>query len=355
MRKTLKISCILTALSAVYALALRWNSSLFERHRSMLGRLFATLGRMCAHVGFPVAEMAGIALLACTLALLISALVRSIVGRSPAPIISFAARLLCIALPAFGAFNLIWPVRMDGAARTAYERAYSINDLQLLIKALDTRLRADESGISFEGGHMKLSTNFDLTAQKVVAAYEAINLGTVAPPKAARYPEWLEHIHAVGIFIPFTGEAIISPNELDSALPFTMLHEAAHSLGAFREDEANLIAVRAGLQSDDADLRWSSAITAMRYALNTLRSLDEALFDAALDSISPSARRELDAMGTFTLPASAANAYITPTYGTVAAASAQENAYFARVKDTGAYDGVVYLLMNEGIDALTAD
>lgn len=352
MRRALKISCALTAGAALYALALRWNAALFERHRAMLRRLFAALGRMCAQFKFSGAEIAGIALLACAITMLASALVKSIARRSPAPIAGFAARFLCIALPAAGAFNLIWPVHMDTAARTAYERAYSIDDLQQLIRALDTRLRADETGINFEGGRMKLRMDFDLTAQKVAAAYEAAGWGTIAPPKAARYPEWLSRIHAVGIFIPFTGEAIISPDELDSALPFTMLHEAAHSLGAFREDEANMIALKVGLKSDDAELRWSSALTAMRYALNTLRSLDEDLFDTALDSISPAARRELDAMGTFTLPAGTANAYIAQFSGNAAAVSAQSRSYFARTESVGAYDGVVYLLLSEGDAAL---
>ena len=46
MRRALKISCVLTAGAALYALALRWNAALFERHRAMLRRLFAALGRM---------------------------------------------------------------------------------------------------------------------------------------------------------------------------------------------------------------------------------------------------------------------------------------------------------------------
>lgn len=82
MRRALKISCVLTAGAALYTLALRWNAALFERHRAMLGRLFAALGRMCAQFKFSVAEIAGIALFACAITMLASALVKSIARRS---------------------------------------------------------------------------------------------------------------------------------------------------------------------------------------------------------------------------------------------------------------------------------
>ena len=126
MRRALKISCVLTAGAALYALCAQVERrALFERHRAMLGRLFAALGRMCAQFKFSVAEIAGIAPLACAITMLASALVKSIAQRSPAPIAGFAARSLCIALPAVGAFNLIWPVHVDTAcARCLRASAY---------------------------------------------------------------------------------------------------------------------------------------------------------------------------------------------------------------------------------------
>ena len=219
--------------------------------------------------------------------------------------------------------------------------------------APNERTRADESVLSINDYSQAMSAEAHAQLpQRAAAAYSRAGMGDIAAPKPARWPEWMSYLRAAGMFIPFTGETIYDPREPDFILPFTMLHELAHASGVVHEDEANLLALRIGLSSGDAVLSRASALSALRYALMTLRELDEARFERACAQTSPQTLRDLNALG---MPVRGKNARLdalTPDHALPASSNARD--MFARKSGLGDYDGVIYLLLNQYGASLSA-
>lgn len=87
--------------------------------------------------------------------------------------------------------------------------------------------------------------------------------------KPARYPEWMRGLDIAGVFVPWTGEALVDADAPAGYLPFTCVHELMHLGGIADEGAANIAAWRAcmrrgGMYADSARL-W-----ALRYALGRL-------------------------------------------------------------------------------------
>ena len=60
--------------------------------------------------------------------------------------------------------------------------------------------------------------------------------------KAVRWPEWMRGLGISGLFAPWTGEALVSPELPVGLLPFTAVHELMHLRGIADEGSANLAA-----------------------------------------------------------------------------------------------------------------
>lgn len=106
-------------------------------------------------------------------------------------------------------------------------------------------------------------------------SYEMIS-GPFAPVKKTVRKNLLSRFGYSGIFIPFTGEAVVNVQEPDSALIFTMAHEMSHRLAIAPEDEANFIAFLVCRASTDRRANYSGYMIAYRYCLSALSSLDAA-------------------------------------------------------------------------------
>ena len=110
--------------------------------------------------------------------------------------------------------------------------------------------------------------------------------------KTANFPFWMRLMNISGIFIPVTGEILISPDAAPAALPFTIVHEKMHLRGIADEGEANIAAFRecraaGGEAADSADL-W-----ALGYGLRILKRKDAAAFARIDAQMQPHLRRAL--------------------------------------------------------------
>lgn len=110
--------------------------------------------------------------------------------------------------------------------------------------------------------------------------------------KTANFPFWMRLMNISGIFIPITGEILISPNAAPAALPFTIVHEKMHLRGIADEGEANIAAYRecraaGGEAADSADL-W-----ALGYGLRALKRKDAAACARIDAQMQPHLRRAL--------------------------------------------------------------
>ncbi len=99
------------------------------------------------------------------------------------------------------------------------------------------------------------------------------SIGDDSRVKTANFPFWMRLMNISGIFIPITGEILISPDAAPAALPFTIVHEKMHLRGIADEGEANIAAFRecraaSGEAADSADL-W-----ALGYGLRVLKRED---------------------------------------------------------------------------------
>jgi hypothetical protein len=73
-----------------------------------------------------------------------------------------------------------------------------------------------------------------------------------------------------GYLNPITGEAQTNGYINNYKTPVLILHEMSHQLGFAKENEANFIAVLAGMNHDDLYFQYSATIFALGYCLNDL-------------------------------------------------------------------------------------
>ena len=93
------------------------------------------------------------------------------------------------------------------------------------------------------------------------------------PAKQAAFPFWMDALNLAGFASFLTGEALISPELPDAAVPFVAVHESMHTLGHADEGQTNLAAWeeclrRGGVYADSARL-W-----ALKDSLALLRRTD---------------------------------------------------------------------------------
>ncbi len=106
-----------------------------------------------------------------------------------------------------------------------------------------------------------------------------------ASAKAVRYPEWMRKLHIAGIFVPFTGEALVDTTRSAVATPFTAAHELAHMMGIADEAAANYAAYVACTDYGGA-FAYSARLWALRYALARVENPGEVIraLDAGIQS-----------------------------------------------------------------------
>lgn len=90
-----------------------------------------------------------------------------------------------------------------------------------------------------------------------------------------------------GYFNPFTHEAQVNTAMPVFSSPFTYVHELAHQQGLGFEDEANFVAYVRLKGHHEAFYRYSSYLQTTSYFLQELRSIDDGLFTAFKNRLSP--------------------------------------------------------------------
>ena len=89
----------------------------------------------------------------------------------------------------------------------------------------------------------------------------------------------LSYAQITGLYSFFTGEANVNTDFPDYTIPFTVAHEFAHQRGISREDEANIIAFLACIDSNDEYLRYSALLNSFEYVMATLYETDKEAYD----------------------------------------------------------------------------
>ena len=102
-----------------------------------------------------------------------------------------------------------------------------------------------------------------------------------AAEKIRSWPEgWLLMWGVAGIYFPFTGEPGIDRGLHALKMPYTALHEWAHSHGYTGEGDCNLIAYLASMRSDEPYIMYSAQLQRLKDELYVLAALDHAAYEA---------------------------------------------------------------------------
>ena len=91
-------------------------------------------------------------------------------------------------------------------------------------------------------------------------------------PKIAIFGSLMSRSLTYGMYIPWTGEALLNGSTPSPALAFSVCHEMAHQQGIAREDEANFIGYLACRQHPDPLFQYSGARAVLGEALVQLWS-----------------------------------------------------------------------------------
>lgn len=213
---------------------------------------------------------AGFAITVPFIAMIIGALISNI-KRAPKIAGALACVYMLMWLPLYGVKPYTVPPRAD--AMTVY--------------ALCEKLGAQAQAAYESRGWRADSLN------RAREATDALGLskGAHAPPKFAAYPGIMRAAGLAGVYVPLTGEAIISAREPQALWAFTACHEAAHALGIADEGQANIAAYLACARAG-GEFEYSAAITALKYAISELNNLDKALADEIIKALAPGVRAD---------------------------------------------------------------
>ncbi|MGJ8685214.1 MAG: DUF3810 domain-containing protein [Nonlabens sp.] len=97
----------------------------------------------------------------------------------------------------------------------------------------------------------------------------------------------LTHMGYSGYLNPITGEAQTNAWINCYKTPVLILHEMSHQLGFAKENEANYVAIYAGIQHEDPYFNYSAYIFGLRYLLNDLYKKDPEAFEEIKSTLRP--------------------------------------------------------------------
>ncbi|MCH5163398.1 MAG: DUF3810 domain-containing protein [Clostridiales bacterium] len=107
----------------------------------------------------------------------------------------------------------------------------------------------------------------------------------------------MSHMHITGVFFAPFGEANVNPLTPSMDIPVTMAHELAHSKGAMRESDANLVAYWLTITSDDEYLRYcgySSCFSRLLFVLLDYdMNNDTKLYAELYSALDPKIKQEM--------------------------------------------------------------
>ncbi len=117
--------------------------------------------------------------------------------------------------------------------------------------------------------------------------------GSPLTVKPLRLGRGVRHLGISGLYVPFTGEALVVPDLPGVSLPMTMAHETAHQLGVAHEGDANFAGFLAASRSQDAILRYSAFVFAQRQMLAALAPADPESVEELAAARLPGVTRDL--------------------------------------------------------------
>ena len=258
------------------------------------------MGAVTGLIPFSVAEILMLALIVTVIGLFLREIYRMRrQGRDRTPVVRgiyrIVAGLLAIVLSAYAGLTLLYGTNFYADSFTEragiYERGGSVEDLERITALFAAGLNntahlvpRDEAGV------------FDVPIQQIFEE----SLEIFRPfeeefpflamrdrrPKPLLLSPLMARTDYVGFYFPFTGEANINVRMPRSQMPVVVLHEFAHQRGVASEDEANFVAILAGVKSGNPLFVYSAYQMGYSYLSNALHRIDPERFRAIHETLS---------------------------------------------------------------------
>lgn len=133
------------------------------------------------------------------------------------------------------------------------------------LDALDPQITRTPMGyVTYNGTEKELEAQA-VRAMQNLASWDSRFSGYYPSVKHFLVPEFFRYEGTIGLFTPYTLEVNVMPDLSYNEMAFTRCHEMAHLKGIILEDEANFIAFRACVESDDPFMQYSGYVGALRY------------------------------------------------------------------------------------------
>jgi hypothetical protein len=182
-----------------------------------------------------------------------------------------------------------------------YEQPKLANSLQLpdLKELSNSELIAFDSLLieRLNQGHSSFHYS-GLTATNTLLQYQYRQQGSEIRTwvKPSLFGNMLAYLGTQGYFNPFSGEAQVNIAEPDFMMPFLIAHEMAHQSGIAAEDDANLAAYIACLESTDKSVHYSATLNIWLYVHRRVRGIDSGKAYQLKERLNSSTLRQLSVL-----------------------------------------------------------
>ena len=283
------------ALLGSFLLARRSRAAMNALTQGFTDPLRRTLGRLCEHVPFSVAEglyvLAALALLV-YLALGLRALVRSC-GKART-LYALLLGLADAALTLYLLFCLLWGANyyadgfcdrsgLDGEPVSVEALCRVTEQFAALVNEYAPAVARDENG-AVTADRTAILAYAPEIYEGLYGEFPFLRMDDVAP-KAMYFSRIMSAMGFTGFYFPLTGESNVNVDFPAATLPTTVAHELAHRRGIASEQECNFLAVLASLRCDDANYRYAGALSGYIYLSNALYSADAECYRAVRDTL----------------------------------------------------------------------
>ncbi|MDY5219017.1 MAG: DUF3810 family protein [Eubacteriales bacterium] len=223
-------------------------------------------------------------------------------GRLPFPLMEWGVLALLVAL----CIGFIYRLCRRGVLHAA---VCTLKRICLLLMALVWLLAALWYPLYFAEAPLRITVTSAQLAASCRTLIDDLNADSLdfsevpddLPAKYAAFPGWMQVLNLAG-FAPFlTGEALISPELPNAAVPFVAVHESMHTLGHADEGRTNLAAwaecLRRGRVYADSARLW-----ALKDSLELLRRMDSDAWSSIRSELPPQLEQLLTQLGGETAP-----------------------------------------------------
>ncbi len=223
-------------------------------------------------------------------------------GRLPFPLMEWGVLALLVAL----CIGFIYRLCRRGVLHAA---VCTLKRICLLLMALVWLLAALWYPLYFAEAPLRITVTSAQLAASCRTLIDDLNADSLdfsevpddLPAKYAAFPGWMQVLNLAGFASFLTGEALISPELPNAAVPFVAVHESMHTLGHADEGRTNLAAWaeclrRGGVYADSARL-W-----ALKDSLALLRRVDSGAWSSIRSELPPQLDRLISQLGGETAP-----------------------------------------------------